>query len=128
MEVLVREYGRRRTTADEMLKDLMAGEKVPQKDVIAVDRFVSKLEAIYYIALDTDRADEFEKKSLFDSILENKLPQFKRDWIKKWSKNEINNGPKIFFTDFLSYLAMAVRVAKNTEASGSAAKDAKPEV
>jgi len=86
VSLLKQEYGKKRTTADEMLKTLMAGGKIPQKDVVAVDSFVSNLGAIYYIALDTDRAEEFEKKSLFDSILENKFPQFKRDWIKKRSE------------------------------------------
>ena len=70
IEVLSNEYGKKRTSANEMLEALMAGEKVPQKDVVAVDEFVSRLEAIYYTALDTDRAEEFDKKSLFDSILE----------------------------------------------------------
>jgi len=125
ISLLKQEYGKKRTTADEMLKTLMAGGKILQKDVVAVDSFVSNLGAAYYIALDTDRAEEFERKSLFDSILENKLPQFKRDWIKKWSKNEVNNGPKILFADFLSYLTMAVRIAKNTEVSETATKDPK---
>jgi len=125
ISLLKEEYGRKRTTADEMLRSLMAGEKIPQKDVVAVDSFVTDLGAAYYVALDTGRAEEFERKALFDSILENKLPQFKTEWIKKWSKNEVNHGPKIFFADFLRFLTMAVKVAKNTKASGTAAKESK---
>ena len=37
IQMLKKEYGKRRTTADEMLEDLMVGEKVPQKDMVAVD-------------------------------------------------------------------------------------------
>jgi len=125
---LKKEYGRRRTTANEMLESLMAGEKIPQKDTLAVDEFVTGLGAVYYIAIDTDRADEFDKKSLFDSIIENKLPHLRLEWVKKWSKNEIAEGPKIVFTDFLSYLSTAVKIAKNIDASKTSSKDTKPEV
>merc|ERR1712015_260086 len=122
------EYGRKRTTANEMLETLMAGEKIPQKDTLALDEFVTGLGAVYYIAVDTDRADEFDKKSLFDSIIENKLPHLRYEWAKKWSKNEVVKGPKICFPDFLSYLSKAVKIAKYTDASKMSSKDAKPEV
>ena len=92
-----------------MLEDLLIGEKVPQKDLVAVDKFVSSLEAIYYVALDTGRAGEFEKKSLFELVLLNKLPQFRYKWIIKWSKNEEDEGVSLTFLDFLSYLKSAVR-------------------
>ena len=55
LAMLKKEYGKRRTTADEMLEGLLVGEKVPQKNLVAVDEFVSNLEAIYYVALDTGR-------------------------------------------------------------------------
>jgi hypothetical protein len=125
---LKEEYGRRRTSASEMLETLMAGEKIPQKDTLAVDEFVTSLGAVYYVAVDTDRAEEFDKKSLFDSVIENKLPHFRHEWAKKWAKNEVNKGPKICFPDFLSHLSMAVKIAKTVDASKTSSKDAKPEV
>merc|ERR1712015_444187 len=123
--MLKKEYGKRRTTADEMLEDLLLGEKVPQKDLVAVDKFVSSLEAIYYVALDTGRADEFEKKSLFESILVNKLPQFRHKWIVKWSRVEQENGPILCFLDFLEYLKTAIRIARNVSRCDAAAKKPK---
>merc|ERR1712015_469722 len=122
------EYGRKRTTANEMLETLMAGEKIPQKDTLAFDEFVTGLGAVYYIAVDTDRADEFDKKSLFDSVIENKLPHLRYEWVKKWSKNEVVKGPKICFPDFLSYLSRAVKIAKCTDASKTSSREVKPEV
>merc|ERR1712015_446522 len=122
------EYGRKRTTANEMLETLMAGEKIPQKDTLAFDEFVTGLGAVYYIAADTDRADEFDKKSLFDSVIENKLPHLRYEWAKKWSKNEVVKGPKICFPDFLRYLSKAVKIAKCIDASKTSSREVKPEV
>jgi len=121
---LISEYGKKRTSAEEMLENLMVGEKVSQKDIFAVDMFVSSLEAIYYVALDTDRAEEFDKKSLFESVLKGKLPHLRFKWIEKWSKNEEKNGSKLTFLDFLSYLKSAVRVAKNMGVFETTPKDA----
>merc|ERR1712015_490 len=125
LAMLKKEYGKRRTTADEMLENLLVGEKVPQKNLVAVDEFVSNLEAIYYVALDTGREGEFEKKSLFESILVNKLPQFKYKWVTKWSKNEEDGGASLTFLDFLSYLKTAIRIAQNVERYDAAAKEPK---
>ena len=47
LSLLKKEYGKRRTTADEMLEDLMVGDKVPQKDLGAVDEFVSNLRVYF---------------------------------------------------------------------------------
>jgi len=124
-KILVRQYGKKRTTAEEMLESLMVGDKINQKDIVAVDKFVSSLEAIYYVALDTDRAEEFDRKSLFESVLKDKLPQFRREWIKKWSKNEQKEGSKLTFLDFLSFLNDSVTIARNMGVFETTPKDAK---
>ena len=98
---------------------------MPQKDLGAVDEFVSNLEAIYYVALDTSRAGEFERKSLFESILINKLPQFKHKWITKWSRNEEDDGASLTFLDFLAYLKTAIRIARNVNRCELAAREPK---
>ena len=78
----------------------MGGGKIPAKDVSATDRFVASLESIYYLALDTGRANQFDSKALYESILANKLPQFRHKWIIKWSDTEVTDSPSLVFTDF----------------------------
>ena len=126
--MLKMDYGKRRTTPDEMLEDLMGGDKIPQKDLDAVEEFVAKLESVYYLALDTGRSDQFDKKTLFEGILANKLPQFKHKWIVRWSRKEQANGPLIFFIDFIDYLKTAVRIARNLDRCDAATKEVKRDV
>ena len=126
--MLKMDYGKRRTTLDEMLEDLMGGDKIPQKDLDAVEEFVAKLESVYYLALDTGRSDQFDKKTLFEGILANKLPQFKHKWIVRWSRKEQANGPLIFFIDFIDYLKTAVRIARNLDRCDAATKEVKRDV
>ena len=123
--MLKSEYGKRKSTPEEMLEDVMEGEKIPSKDLVAVDEFVAKLEAIYFLALDTDRAGQFDRKSLFESILANKLPQFKHKWIVKWSREELTDGQSLGFLDFIDYLKTAVRIARNVSRCDAATKDSK---
>jgi len=62
---------------------------------------------------------------LFESILTNKLPQFRHKWIIKWSRVEQSNEPTLCFLDFLEYLKTAIRIAKNVERCDATSKDSK---
>ena len=111
--VLKKEYGKRRTSPDEMLETLLKGEKILSKEIEAADEFVTKLENTYYLALDTKRGEEFNRKALYEEILKKKLPHYRYKWVVKWSRNEETGSEPLFFIDFLDYLKLAVRVEKN---------------
>ena len=57
IEELKVEFGKRRTSPDEMLEELLEGEKIAAKDVDATDEFVAKLGAIYHLAKNTGREE-----------------------------------------------------------------------
>ena len=85
------------------------------REIEAGDDFVTELENTYYLAMDTGRAEEFNRRALYGEILEKKLPHYKYKWSVKWSKNEDMKGNPLFFIDFLDYLKSSVRVAKDME-------------
>ena len=60
IEQLTLVFGRRWTTADEMLETLLVGDKVSVKDTASQLSFVLKLENAYALALETNRAPEFD--------------------------------------------------------------------
>jgi len=104
VEELKEEFGKRRTSPDEMLEELLEGDKIPAKDVDATDEFVAKLGAIYYLAKNTGREAEFNRRKLYETILRVKLPQYKFKWLQKWAKNENGKGSPLSFSNFLAYL------------------------
>ena len=111
IEELRTEFGRRRTTADEMLESLLAGEKLGVKDSQGLQSFVLKLENVYAMALETERAGEFDRKGLPIAILNKKVPHLADRWALKWSKNEVQKGKEYGFVEFLEFLKLYSRVA-----------------
>ena len=105
-------FGKRRTSAEEMLEDLLSGGKIPSKDIEAVDEFVEKIQTVYQTAIETDRDKDFDKRSIYESILKVKLPHFRYKWLQKWAKNEEDGGSQLSFSDFISYLNLSRRLSE----------------
>jgi len=105
-------FGKRRTSAEEMLEDLLSGGKIPSKDIEAVDEFVEKIQTVYQTAIETDRDKDFDKRSIYESILKVKLPHFRYKWLQKWAKNEEDGGSPLSFSDFISYLNLSRRMSE----------------
>ena len=81
----------KKETAEEMLEELLSGEKIDQKDVQGFLSFVLKLENCYLLARDTGRADEFERKSTHRDILFKKLPHLADRWAEFRAKQATKN-------------------------------------
>ena len=115
IEELKEKFGRRRTSPEEMLDDLLVGAKIGPKDFDAVEEFIGKLEVTYQLAILTGRAKDFDQRRLFETILKVKLPHLKFKWLQKWSKNEEEKGTPLTFLNFISYLNSARKLSENIE-------------
>ena len=115
IEELKEKFGKRRTTPEEMMEDLLTGDKIPTKSFEAVDDFVEKLEATHQLAMETGRGVEFNKRSLYENILKVKLPQFKYKWLQKWVKNEQERHDPLTFSDFIAYLNFSRKMSESVD-------------
>ena len=98
---LKEKYGRRRTSPEEMLEDLLVGGTIGPKEFDAVDEFIGKLEVTYQLAVHTGRSKDFDQRRLFETILKVKLPHLKFKWLQKWSRNEEEKGVPHWKIDLL---------------------------
>ena len=103
MEELKEKFGLRRNSASEMLDEVLAGEAIVTKDTQGFQHFLLRLEKVYQVALDTTRADDFDRRSLPSDILARKLPMFVQEWAKKKAKAETQKKPELKFKDFLIF-------------------------
>ena len=126
---LLRTARRSGVNASRLIGKIEATEKLLKKEHHSIEDASSGNDSVYNrLALDTGRSDQFDKKTLFEGILANKLPQFKHKWIVRWSRKEQANGPLIFFIDFIDYLKTAVRIARNLDRCDAATKEVKRDV
>ena len=117
-------FGEKSASADEMLADLLHGSPLARKDSSGLNMFLSRLEETYYVALDTHRDEDFNRVSLIDRILNEKLPFF----TDKWSTLRTKKGWKRpTFIDFLKFLKFQHRVTEYTEGTGHAAQKSAPQ-
>merc|ERR1739838_86425 len=66
---LTKEHGSKATTAEEMLQGLLQGKALKQNDAAGMDMAISKLEEAFFLAVETDRDGDFNRRSLFKTII-----------------------------------------------------------
>ena len=108
MARLRREFGRKAATADEMLTDVLKGNKIDSKDAIGANLFISRVEEIFHLALETKREDDFNRRSIYKRILAMKLPHLKSKWGAFVGKNDEKT---MTFVEFLEFLTISRRIA-----------------
>ena len=123
IERLKQEFGQRNTNAEDMLADAMSRGILARKDAEGINVFISKLEEVYFLAVETDRDGDFHRTSLFKMILTNNLPHLKFSWATHVEKKELRRPT---FEDFLIFLSLqrkiATRASELDESIGGAAK------
>ena len=108
MDRLKREFGRKAATADEMLTDVLKGNKIDIKDASGANLFISRVEEIYHLALETHREEDFNRRSIYKRILLAKLPHLKAKWGAFVGKNDEKT---MTFVEFLEFLTISRRIA-----------------
>ena len=109
VEKLKQEYGELATTGEEMLEALLEGPKLGAMDAKAINLFVSRLEEIFSLAVETNRNGDFDREPLYKRILTAKLPFLKKEWARHVEENEMRR-PK--FLDFLEFLSLERKIVK----------------
>ena len=104
MKKLQRKFGVRRETALEMLEELLAGKPVGEKDHNALLDFYARLLSIYSLAQETGRAEDFEARSVVETILKKKVPHLMVKWFKKSVRQMRARSMELGFEDFLKFL------------------------
>ena len=108
IERLEAEFGHRSMNAEDMLADAMSKGMLNKKDAEGINVFISKLEAAYFLAVETDRDGDFHRTSLFKFILTNSLPHLKYNWATYIEKKELKRPT---FEDFLKFLSLHRKIA-----------------
>ena len=124
LERLRQEFGQRNTNAEDMLADAMSRGVLARKDAEGINVFISKLEEVYFLAVETDRDGDFHRTSLFKMILTNNLPHLKFSWATHVEKKELRRPT---FEDFLVFLSLQRKIAtRASELDESVSVAAKP--
>ena len=105
---LKQEYGES-TTGEEMLEALLEGPKLDALDAEEINIFVSSLEEIFSLAVETNRNGDFDREPLYKRILAAKLPFLKREWARHVEEKQMKR-PK--FMDFLTFLSLERKIAR----------------
>ena len=106
IEKLKSEHGSKASTAEEMLEELLKGKPIESKDAVGMNKAISKLEEAFFLAVETDRDGDFNRKSLFQLILSELFPQLKTRWASEVAKALTRGKTMNKFEDFLSFLTM----------------------
>ena len=101
---LERKFGTRRETALEMMDELLQGKALPEKDANGLLEFYGKLAGVYEIAVQTNRAGEFETRATVETILKKKLPHFSAKWTERAIKCQLTNDRELSFLEFLNFI------------------------
>ena len=109
LERLKKEYGRKVATADEMMSDILQGGKIDVKDATGTILFISRVEEVYNLALETKREDDFNRRSLYNRIMMAKLPHLRLKWATCTSKRD----DAITFPEFLEFLVGQKRISSD---------------
>ena len=88
LKALRKEFGRRVLTAKQMLQEILAGDRLSEKDFTGLKTFALKLEKAYQIAIDTRREGTFDLPETINDVLRLKLPHLAVNWAKKVSAAE----------------------------------------
>ena len=109
IRALKKEFGRKKLTAKKMLTELLAGDKIPEKEFNQVKTFVLHLERAYQVAKETKRHLTFDLPETIGDIIRMKLPHLAEDWAEKMAEaedklNETNGVPELTFTQFIAFV------------------------
>jgi hypothetical protein len=113
IEALKKEFGKKKESAEEMLEELLSGEKIDQRDIQGFLSFVLRLENAYLLAIETHRNDEFERKTTHSNILFRKFPYFADQWATQRAKQGLKEDRVLGFKDFLQWLKTKQKIAEN---------------
>ena len=113
LEKLKKEHGSKAETADAMMEELLKGGPLAPKDAVAMNKFISETEGVYFLAEETGRSSDFNKKSLFTTILDKKVPHLKWRWASAMGKAEEEGKKLNTFEDFLKFLLVQKRVSSH---------------
>merc|ERR1712087_645198 len=111
IEKLRYEHGNKATTAEEMLEVLLKGKTIENNDAVGMNMAISKLEEAFFLAVETERDADFNRKSLFRTILGNMFPHLKNKWANKVAQAQTKGKPMNKFEDFLTFLTIQKKVA-----------------
>ena len=91
--VLRDKFGQKRETAEELLRPVLKGSAIEQGDLVQMSRFVAKLSKAYKDGERSDRAGEFERTEVHNSIFR-KLPHYHEKWVDYRVKREVSEDGK----------------------------------
>ena len=128
---LTKEHGSKATTAEEMLQGLLQGKALKQNDAAEMDMAISKLEEAFFLAVETDRDGDFNRRSLFKTIITALFPHLRAKW-GVWIAKALENGKTVTkFEDFLAFLTYQKRIAYEVQRlevpKATPSEEAKPE-
>ena len=87
----------------EMLKELLKGAPVQERDTNGLLMFYSKLQSKHRLAVTFGRAHEFDADIVIQEVLK-KVPHLAKKWVSKVVKVSTRGGKSLTFVDFLTYL------------------------
>ena len=115
IEKLEYEHGNKATTAEEMLEELLKGKTIENNDAVGMNMAISKLEEAFFLAVETERDGDFNRKSLFRTILSNMFPHLRNKWATEVAKAQTKGKTMDKFEDFLTFLTVQKKVACEVE-------------
>ena len=115
IEKLRYEHGNKATTAEEMLEELLKGKAIESNDAVGMNMAISKLEEAFFLAVETERDGDFNRKSLFRTILSNMFPHLRNKWATEVAKAQTKGKTMDKFEDFLTFLTVQKKVACEVE-------------
>ena len=105
------EHGNEATTAEELLEDILSGGSLEADDPVGIDYAVSRLEDRYFLAVETGRDADFNRKSFFRVIIMTLFPHLKSKWASELAEAQTNGRSLYSFEDFLKFLTIQKYVA-----------------
>ena len=109
------EHGSKATTAEEMIEDILSGKTLEARDAVGINTAISKLEEAYFLAVETGRDADFNRKSLFRNVLTSLFPYLKIKWASEVAKAQALGKSLDKFEDFLRFLTVQKRVASEMQ-------------
>ena len=98
-------------TAESMLSNWLAGEKLAKKDGSTVITAVYTLCSVWRKAVQTNRQVDWDRDALYDRIIEDRLPF----WIEPWSNYTAKRPNKVItFVEFEAFLLQCVRALRRS--------------
>ena len=103
---LRREHGCKASTAEEMIEDILSDKPLKAHDAVGINAAISKLEEAYFLAVETDRDADFNRRSLFRNILSTLFPHLISKWSSEVARAQAKGKKLDRFEDLLSFLTI----------------------